>query len=87
MSSRSVGLIEKHRQNHPDDIIESAIELATRWEESTVRGGQSPRGVAAACVYASYLKERGRGEVGQTEIADEFDVTKVTIRQRLKELR
>ena len=82
-------LIDQH-DDHPEDVRETATALATH--DETWTSGKAPRGIAAAALYVAYMAERpvaeaGSGRPTQMELADEFDTTAVTLRERMDHLR
>ncbi|WP_081655463.1 transcription initiation factor IIB [Halopiger goleimassiliensis] len=67
------------------DVEARAREYATSFIESDKLGGKNPSGVAAACLYmAAY--DLGV-DVSQTTAAEVADVSRMTIRSRIKELK
>lgn len=82
-------LIDQH-DDHPEDVRETAKALATH--DEMWAGSKPPKGVAAASMYLAYKMERPLAEAGdgrptQMVLADEFDTTAVTLRDRMGHLR
>lgn len=82
--------LDEAADNHPDEIIETATELASGWDGQNY--GYNPSGCAAAALYAAYRSEYPLSAAGdaypkQDAIADEFETSTTTIRKRLKDLR
>jgi transcription initiation factor TFIIB len=65
----------------PDSVRERATEIAAILPVEAYTGTR-PTGVAAACIYAA-AQER-EVSITQAELAQEADVTTVTLRSRLK---
>lgn len=75
--------LDEHRDNHPDDVMETAREVIERWDGW--KYGKSAAGGAAGAVYIGYMIHQDGGPT-QPELADEFGVTPPTLRKRYKDL-
>lgn len=89
MNQTAHDLIDEASDDHPDDVLDAAREYIDHDEMWTV--GKNPRGVAAAVLYAAYRSERpladpGDGIPTQMDLADEFDTSAVTLRNRFNDL-